>query len=109
MTKPSTECWKMEKLQLEHKTERKCNTVCKKECHPVQKLLQKTHYEDQCKDLLDEHCTTVYENKCNTKQERECTVFYETSTDSAPPSMTLSATQGLPGPVARCTTRSARR
>ena len=56
---------------MEHKTERKCKTVYKKECHPVQRQLQKTVYKEQCKDLLDKHCTTVYDNKCNTKQERQ--------------------------------------
>jgi hypothetical protein len=54
---------------VEHKTEGKCNTVYKNE-------LQKTHYEEQSKDLLDKHCTTVYENKCKTKQEREWSVSY---------------------------------
>merc|ERR1719318_1140014 len=52
-----TECWDVEKPQGEHKTERKCNTLYKKQCKPV----QKTIYEDKCKNINDESCVTVYD------------------------------------------------
>jgi len=73
-TSPQTECWDVEKPQVEQKTERKCNTLFKKECKPVQKSLQKTIYEDKCKTVNDENCVTVYDPKCEVKQQAQCVV-----------------------------------
>ena len=54
-TFPQAECCDVEKPRVERKTEKKCNTLVKKDYKPVQKSLQKTFYEDQCKAMNDEN------------------------------------------------------
>jgi hypothetical protein len=63
----------VEKNHVEHENE--------KECHPVQRQLQETPYEEHLKHLLTKHFTTVSSNKCDTKQEKECSIFYEEQCD----------------------------
>ena len=71
-----TECWDVEKV--EQKTERKCNTLYKKECKPVQKSLQRTRYDNICvknqqyKTIPMKQYHTVYSTINKTIQYGQC-------------------------------------
>ena len=60
---------------MEHKTERKCETIYKKECKPVQKPLEKTICEtgknQQCRAIPVRQCHTTYSTISKTIQHRQ--------------------------------------
>ena len=60
------ECKDVDKPQVEHKTETKCETVYNKEC----KMEYSTVYDDvtkqKCTDVTNDVCTDVVNNVCTT-------------------------------------------
>ena len=61
---------------MEHKTERKCDNLYKKEYKPVQKSLEKTICEtvksQQCRAIPVKQCHTMYSTISKTIQHRQC-------------------------------------
>merc|ERR1711915_508632 len=89
-TEYNTVCEEVEKPHVEHKTERKCDTVYNQECrteydevcssnpriecNAVQRSVPHTAYERSVEVIYDNQCQTQFESKCSDFTDEVCNV-----------------------------------
>merc|ERR1712042_327477 len=76
-TEYSTVCEDVEKPHIEHKTERKCDTILNQQCRNEQKPVTSTEYKTECRAVQKTVPHTVYDLDIEVVYDNQCHTVYE--------------------------------